>query len=104
MRPCALTDLWPHLQPIIAPLHAAAEWRCQTLDRDRAVTDRRLPLRRRALRAERARAGGRLLPLQALPATHRDGILGTGSRRWTHVAPTPWRGARAGLAPSRRRL
>ncbi len=61
-------------------------------------------MRRGALRAERAGAVRRLLPLHALPAPHRDGGLAVGADRRPQPSARQGRGARQGLAPSRRRL
>ena len=47
----------------------------------RRPAHRRLPVRRRALRARRAAGGRGLLPLHALPAPHRHGGVGAGVRR-----------------------
>ena len=46
---------------------------------------RRLPVRRRALRAHRASAERRLLPLHALPAAHRRRLVRAGAGRRAHV-------------------
>ena len=71
---------------------------------DRAFDDRRLPLRRRALRAQRARRRGRLLPLHPLPGTNRQRRLSAGPDRRAHVPPPRGRGSGQVLAPPRRRL
>src|SRR4051794_4768129 len=74
-------------------------------DRDgRSNTDGRLPLRRRALRVERAAQRRRLLPLQPLRQAHRRRLLGAGEHRGEHVPDRAGRGARQGVAPPRRRL
>ena len=61
-------------------------------------------MRRRSLRAHRAGAGRRLLPLHSLPAPYRNGRVSAGADRRPHVPVAPRRGVGEGLAPSRRRF
>src|SRR5947208_2371478 len=70
----------------------------------RSIHERRLPVRSRSLRADRAGARSRILPLHALPAAHGHGLLGSGEDRRAHVAAAARGGTGAGVAPSRGRL
>ena len=70
----------------------------------RAAADRRLPLRRRPLRARRATRARRLLPLHPLPAPNRNGGRDLGADRSRLAAHRGRRGARPRLATRRRRL